>query len=248
MNLYKTAGSFANKQTKSLTKTGVNKLEYLVKGCNTCKFLITPDELQEILKNCHLVKYTAHVPIEYTETKLDDYIDVYRQLYELLTCGVKFEWGKHHILFESTGLSSDLKRCTYGHIHTYRDQKYKLADFAEPPVNLAPNALLPNIDDTGKLHINSGVSYLKFPEYYIGMEISYPKNIQYSVGNDFEPPKPTTQLASFKDYENLKAAIKAITKPLTLKTAADKRRTSVYISPRAKNDLKNSYAFGKFLD
>lgn len=223
-------------------------MEYLVKDWNTYKFLITPDELREILKHYRLVKYTAHVPIEYTETKIDDHLDLYKQLYKLLISGVKIEWKKHHILFETTGISSDLKRCTYGHIHTYQGEKFKLADFAEPPVNLAPNALLPNIDEAGKLHISSGVSYLQFPQYYIGMEISYPKNIQYAVGTGFEPLKPTTQLASFKDYENLRAAIKDITKPLTLITDTDKRRTPINISSRAKYDLKNSYAFGEFID
>lgn len=66
-------------------------MSYLVQGWQTFSFLLTPEELQKVLEPYHLVIFNAHVPVEYVESNLEEYIAVYGKLYELLSSGLRRE-------------------------------------------------------------------------------------------------------------------------------------------------------------
>ena len=106
-------------------------MEYLVHRWDTFQFFLSPDELKQILSAYHLVIFNAHVPADYVESPLEEYIAVYNKLYELLLSGEKILWEQNHSLFLHRGITSDLSNCRYGHLHTYMEKQYKRADFFE---------------------------------------------------------------------------------------------------------------------
>ena len=66
-------------------------MEYLVHRWDTFQFFLSPDELKQILSAYHLVIFNAHVPADYVESPLEEYIAVYNKLYELLLSGEKID-------------------------------------------------------------------------------------------------------------------------------------------------------------
>lgn len=218
-------------------------MEYLVQGWNTYNFFLSPDELKQILREYHLVIFNAHVPMDYIESSLDEYITAYNSLYELLLSGEKILWDRDHSLFLHRGITSDLSNCTYGHLHTYMGEQYKRADFYEPVVGISPAALYVNIGDDDRLHCSTAYSYSFYCEYYIGIQLQYPKMIQYKYGSDYEALRSTKDLKSYQDFEKLKNSIKAVSRPLTIKTADTERRTTVRVSDEVRSRLNGCYTF-----
>ena len=70
-------------------KTRYTSMNYLVQGWNIYRFLLSPDELRQILSPYHLVIFNAHVPKDYVESTLNEYIAAYSSLYNLLISGEK---------------------------------------------------------------------------------------------------------------------------------------------------------------
>lgn len=60
-------------------------------------WIATPDELEALLtqEGFHLLKVNSHVPIDYTESPLSDFMQPYRTLYELLAAGEKLNRDEH---------------------------------------------------------------------------------------------------------------------------------------------------------
>ncbi len=218
-------------------------MEYLVHRWDTFQFFLSPDELKQILSAYHLVIFNAHVPADYVESPLEEYIAVYNKLYKLLLSGEKILWEQNHSLFLHRGITSDLSNCRYGHLHTYMEKQYKRADFFEPVTGISPKALAVNIDEDGGLHCSSSCSYAFYPEGYMGTELQYPKMIQYKYGDDYEALRSTKELRSRQDFEELKHAIKRISRPLTIKTDHAERRLNIRVSDEVRYRLNGCYTF-----
>ena len=218
---------------------------YLVAGWEAFQFIITPDELEECLTEFHLVIHNAHVPIDYVESSLQEYISGYRELFDLLASGEKLIWKQHYPLLETRGLTTNLARCDYGRVHEYQGSMYKAAVFDEPCVVLAPFTFNILNNGNGKPSISTKVSYLQYPEYTVGLELSYPKKIQYQYDGTerYEPLRSTKDLQSYRDFLLLKERIQKITDPFSFDINSKKVRTRVRISGQALQSVYQYYFF-----
>lgn len=219
-------------------------MDYLADGWNVYNFFLSPNKLEKILSEYHLVIFNAHVPADYTESGLQEYLLAYSKLYDLLFSGEKIDWKRDHSLFLHRGITSNLANCIYGKLHMYEGKQYKHADFNEPVPGLSPAALWLNKGEDKKLHCSTSYSYSCYPEYYMGVELQYPKTIQYNVNGEYEPLKTTKGLKSYQDFEKLKKSIKEVSHILIIKTADGvERRTNIWVDDEVKSRLHTCYSF-----
>lgn len=109
-------------------------MNYSGMSWKTFNFIITPEELRNVLQFYHMVIDNAHVLLDYKESSIEEYIDMYRELFELLSNGEQLIWKQHWHLTEHRAVTSDLSKCIYGRVHEYAGQQYKLPVFEEPLV------------------------------------------------------------------------------------------------------------------
>lgn len=64
-------------------------MKYYPKGWHTYKFLVTPQELKDILRGFHIVIYNRRVPADYIESNFANFVRDYESFYRLLTSGEK---------------------------------------------------------------------------------------------------------------------------------------------------------------
>ncbi len=218
-------------------------MSFLVQGWNVFSFLITPEELREILREYHLVINNAHVLLDYTESPLEEYIDIYSKLYCLFTSGEKIVWERDHSLFVHRGVTSNLAKCQYGRVHEYEGWQYKSAEFDEPVVNLAPFVLNIYKDSKQKWCCLAKGSYLLNPEKFMGIQLQFPKKIQYENEGVYEELKSTNYLEHYQVYVDLKNIINKMTKVLVVQVEKEAVKTNIRVSEGAKEDLCRSHFF-----
>lgn len=219
-------------------------MDYLVSGWNTYNFFLSPNNLENILSEYHLVIFNAHVPVDYTESSFKEYLSAYNRLYDLLFSGKKIDWKRDYYLFLQRGITSNLANCIYGKLHMYEGKQYKRADFNEPVVGISPVSLWLNLGDDKKLHCSTSYSYSFCPEYYMGVELQYPKTIQYKGDDGYEPLKTTKGLKTYQDFERLKKSIKKVSHILIIKTVEGvERRTNIWVDDEVKSRLNICYSF-----
>lgn len=221
-------------------------MSYLADGWHVFSFLITPDELKQVLQKHHLVIDNAHVPLDYTESSLSEFIDGYTALYTRLVGGEKLTWENDHRLLMHQGITSDLSGCSFGRFHEFQGEMYKYLDFGEPVVHMSPCTLRFYHDAKQKLCYSSKHSYMQFTEYVMGYQLNYPKRIQYKTETGYEPPRSTQALASYLDYVNLRNAIMKITKTLTVMQNGQVKKTEFRVSNEVKEQLSQCYSFQNF--
>ena len=219
--------------------------DWLISGWDSCSFVITPEEWEHCLAGFHCVIGNAHVPLDYHETPLKEYLDICHALYDRLMTGERLVWKQDYPLLCVQYLTTDLSRCGYGHIHEDQGERYKHPDFAEPCVSAAPFTLYPMTDREGKINVSTRVSYVQYPENVVGWQLSYPKKICFkdtktdTYGQDF----PTKTLAAYQDFLLLKERIQKITRPMALNVNGKTLRTRVRISEAARNSASRFYVF-----
>lgn len=217
-------------------------MEYLVAGFETYRFILSPQELEEILNGFHFVINNAHVPIDYLESPPMEYLSAYKKMYDLLSNGHKFIEKRNYNLFAIIGLTTNLAACKYGRIHKYGGSLYKSACFDEPCVSIHPFTLCLMKEDD-RIRVSTRVSYLQYPEYIVGLEMVYPKKIQFECGSSYEELRSTHELESYNDYLSLKERIKTATTALKFEISGKEIRPSVRISKLALQDVKNFFFF-----
>lgn len=214
-------------------------MSYSVKGWNVFNFIITPEELRTILKPYHLVIDNAHVSLDYSESPIEEYIDMYRELFERLSNGEKLLWKQHNHLMEHRGVTSDMSICKFGKVHKYEGLNYKMPMFEEPLVDLIPYTFSVFKDSKGKLNISTSCSYTLNPELIVGVGIYYPKAIIREGEEEFVN---SHGLNGSIDFHDIKKSIMAITKPLTIIKDGEVKRTNLHVSSEVKDCLRNFYA------
>ena len=219
-------------------------MDYLVNGWNKYNFFLSTNKLEKILAEYHLVIFGGHVPFDYIESSLKEYLSAYSRLSDLLFSGKKIDWERDYSLFLQRGITSNLANCIYGKLHLYEEKQYKFADFNEPVVGISPVTLWLNVGEDKKLHCSTSYSYAFCSEYYMGVQLQYPKTIQYKVNGGYEPLKATKDLQSYQDFERLKKSIKEVSHILTIKTAdGNERRTNIWVDDEVKSRLSTCYSF-----
>lgn len=215
-------------------------MNYSGMSWKTFNFIIAPEELREVLQPYHMVIDNTHVLLDYTESSIEEYVDMYRELFGLLSSGEQLIWKQHWHLTEHRAVTSDLSKCIYGRIHEYEGQQYKSPIFNEPLVNLQPYTFSVYKDSKDKLAVSTRFSYEQNPENIVGVEINYPSKIIRKSEDEWVD---TRGLNVFADFENIKKSIMEITKPLTIIKDGEVKRTGVRVSAEAKKYVGNFYAF-----
>ena len=197
-------------------------------------FIVTPDELRDILQEFHHVVVNTGVRKNYTESNQNDYLFTYDALYEKLKNGVKLAWKTDYDIVDfSTGITAHLENCIYR-----PSTRLSVPDFTEPCPYIETFCFLPWKDQ-----LSTSFSVTQFPENVCGLCLYFPMKIEYK--NDTEKHSAgmleCTCLDDFKTYETLVERIKSITKPLKLDWDGKVRRTSVRISDEAKKDFSKFY-------
>jgi len=206
-------------------------MKMFIKGWNKFKFIITPDELEQVFDGFRHVVFQRRVPADYVESETGIFSQNYRNFYEKLAAGYRFEWKRDYKYFDlHMGFTDDLSKCSYGaSFQDKRDGKfYKTSKFSEPCVGVSPFALY--IADDGKLHTN--YSYTQFPEYAVGLQLEYPK---LSMAGE------EVMTDTFKVYQTICERIKKISKGLVFQSGEKLYKPNVKISSGAREDFERFY-------
>jgi hypothetical protein len=158
-----------------------SKMKFFPNSWNTFKFLISPKEFENIFNEFHHIEYTHRVSKDYIETDPQMLFDNYRLFYNKLVSNYKFLKSDDELTNLQTGFSDDLSKCTFGEsfIDKTNKQHYKICDFKEPCVGLGIVVLV--FDQSKKLFSNR--SFIQYPENTIGLEIEFPKELNYYEEN-----------------------------------------------------------------
>ncbi len=197
-------------------------------------FIVTPDELQAILKDFHHVVVNTGVSESYVESDSNDFLLTYDALYKKLKNGEKLISGNDYdIAHFSTGITAHLENCVYQPCN-----RRSVPNFKEPCPFIDTFCFL-----SYKEQLSTAFYVGLYPENVCGLCLYFPTKIEYE--NDTEKHSAgvidCTSLDDFETYETLVKRIKSITKPLKLDLGGKIRRTSVRISDEAKKDFCNFY-------
>lgn len=201
-------------------------------------FIITPEELGDVLEGMHLLVTSRRVSGDYRETPLEEYLESYRVIYRKLASG---EQVTRQDLWNcmTMGVVRDLEKYGYLWACVHRGEEFYTQDFEEPCPFLEcfPFHLGRMKDGRPMLVLN--VLNTQFPENVMGLELVYPKQISYWQDGVLGPLVSTKELESYQDYLLLRDRIREITKPLKLVIAGKEIRPRVRISPRAMEDVES---------
>lgn len=197
-------------------------------------FLVTPDELRQLLAGFHHVVFTRGVEPGYVESDPNVFFSTYDTLYQKLKNGKKLIWKTDHQIADfSTGITRHLGNCVY------RSGRPRwIPDFEEPCPHLGTFCFLPWKDQ-----LSTAFAVFCNPENICGLCLYFDSKVEYKDTSKKHGPGVAvyTEFDDYEAYEQLLAKIKAITKPLTLEWNDRVRRTAVRVSPQAKKDLENFY-------
>lgn len=216
-------------------------MEYMPRGWNFFRFILTPRELAQVLEPFHLVQFNCHVPVDYRETPAEEFLTSYRRLYGKLSRGEALSHEADWPLMRHIGLTTDLARCPYGSEHTYEGRQFLLPVFPEPCAALAPFAM--TIDPESHW-VSLRNSYVQFPQNIVGYEAFYPKEI--SRGDSAW--QSTATLSGYQDFLLLKERISALSRGLRFQLDGQFYRPSVKIGQAAQKDFPRFYAISQFID
>ena len=197
-------------------------------------FIVTPNELREILKDFHHIVVNTGVMTNYKESDPNIFFSTYDALYEKLKNGVRLVWKTDYpIAYFSTGITAHLENCIYRPA-----QRQCIPDFAEPCPYIDTFCFYPWKDQ-----LTASASPTQFPENVCGLCLSFPSKIEYEKDTEkhMEGIVSNEKLDDFETYRTLVERIKSITKPLKLEWNGKLRRSTVRISDHAKTDFCNFY-------
>ncbi len=214
-------------------------MEYVPKGWHFFRFILTPQELTQVLEPFHLVKYNCHVPAGYRETAPEAFLMPYGQLYGKLARGEALSQAADWPLMNHTGLTTDLSRCPYGRAHIFQGRRFLLPVFPAPCAALAPFAM--TVDPESR-RVSLRSSYVQSPQNIVGYEASYPKAISCRDG----VWQSTVSLPGYQDFLLLKRRVSAVSCGLRFELDGHAYRPPVKIGRAAQRDFPRFYAVSQF--
>lgn len=197
-------------------------------------FLVTPDELRQLLDGFHHVIITRGVEPGYIESDPNELFSTYDALYQKLKNVENLSWREDYAIAGWTmGITQHLENCLYktGGLRW-------IPDFLEPCPFLDTFCFLPWKDQ-----LSTAFTTSQFPENICGLCLYFESKVEYKASNEKHAPGVAdyTKFDDYESYEQLISHIKAMTKPLKLDWNGKIRRTAVRVSPEAKKDLENFY-------
>ena len=219
--------------------------KYLTTGWEKFSFIVTPEELEAALQNMHLLITSRHVPDNYRETPIFEYIADYSRFYHKLMSGQQLVRGDIGN-FTEIGIAQVLDTHSYGRTHTYCGAKYQLADFDEPCAIISHFPLHIYTTSNGNPSLTISASTCQFPEKTVGLELLFPKQIQFACDGYYTPLQTTKDLVPYQDFLIVRDRIKSVTKPLRLFITGKELRPKIRISQNALKDIDQSWLFQSY--
>ncbi len=203
-------------------------MQYYELARKKLNFIVTPDELREILKGFHHVVVNTGVPKNYAASDPDEFFAAYERLYQNLKNDKKVtDIGN---VCCSVGITAHIENCLYT-----PTSKLSVPDFTEPCPIIEPFCLIPF-----RGTLSTSFSVVQYPENTCGLCLIFPTKIEYGTATDKHPAGIVMQddLDDLETYQTVVSRIKTITKPLQLNYDGKSHRTSVRISFEAKRDIE----------
>lgn len=206
-------------------------------GWQSYPFLVTPEELKIAFESFKLVVSNACVPIDYTNTPVEEFLEIYSSLYERLISGEVVD-KKCIGLLKQIAITSDLSSVKFGMEHELEGEWVKAVVCNKKSIlpYLAPFTFR-TYTENNKLYVSTRASYLAYSESIFGYEINFPKFSQSDA--DYYGLASEKEFKAYPDYELFKRNIMKITKPFTFKLNGNVKKTSVRISEEVKAHLPN---------
>lgn len=206
-------------------------------GWQSCPFLVTPKELQTAFEPFKLVIDNACVPIDYTNTPVEEFLENYSALYERLIEGEVFT-GKYTELLKQIAITSNLSDIEFGMEHELDGQWVKAVINHRRSVlpYLAPFTFN-TYQENGKLYVSTRASYLAYSDSIFGYEINFPKFSRSDA--DYYGIASEKEFKTHPDYELFRKYIMKITVPFSFNLNGVIKKTSIRISPEVKAYLPN---------
>lgn len=197
-------------------------------------FIVTPEELRQLLNGFHHVIITRGVDPGYRESDPNKLFSTYDALYQRLKHGEKLVWETDYKIAEfPKGITRHLENCVY------RPGRPRwIPDFTEPCPFIDTFCFL-----AWKDQLSTAFAVYQFPENICGLCLYFASKVEYKATNHKHRPgiAAYTEFDDYEAYAHLISRLRAITKPLTLEWNGKIRRTAVRVSPEAKKDLENFY-------
>ena len=186
-----------------------------MKGLNKFHFIITPDELENILYDFYFYKsgfQTApdKYPYNYIEINNNELYEKYKRFYDKLISGYKFELRNTGNGFITDELLSFLPILLTD--KSARNWEGAMMDFFT--LYLDKNRRLATY-----------ITYLQYPENITGLELNY--------GDESN------------NYKKIKERIDKMTNNLKIEIGGKEYRTKIKISKKAKEGIRNTYFMNK---
>lgn len=209
-------------------------------GWQSCPFLIAPRELKTAFEPFKLITHNTCVPIDYTDTPVEEFLKKYSALYERLISGEVLN-GKDKLLLRQIAITSNLADVKFGMEHELDGKMVKAVIYNKsisPMPYLSPFTFMTYMEND-KAYVSTRASYLAYTEFIFGYEIKFLKFSQSDV--DYYGHTSEKEFKTYPDYELFRKNIIKITKPLRLNLNGKVRKTSIRISDEAKIYLPNLY-------
>lgn len=214
---------------------------FITEGNEHFYFIITPDELETVLQGVHLLQKSGRIPEGYQETPKEDYLELYRGLYQKLASG-QLVTNEDVRNCRELGVVRSLEKYGYRRSHIHRGVTYVVEDFQEPCPSIITFPFYLGRTRTGKNQLILNLLRTQFPENQVGLELFYPKRIYASA---YDPAIPAKDLEAYQDFLFLRDRISEITKPLRLNIEGKEVRPRVRISEKACNDVERFHFLEK---
>ena len=204
-------------------------------GCLSFLFLFTPEELQTAFEPFNLVIHNACVPIDYTNTPVEEFLENYSALYERLIAGEVLT-GKYTGLLKQIAITSSLSNIEFGMEHELDGQWVKaVINHRQSPLPYLAPFTFNTYQENGKLYVSTRYSYLAYSDSIFGYEINFPKFSQSDI--NYYGIASEKEFKAYPDYELFRKSIMKITVPFSFNLNGVIKKTSIRISPEVKTHL-----------
>lgn len=206
-------------------------------GWQSCSFLVTPKELQTAFEPFKLIINNACVPIDYTNTPIEEFIENYSALYERLINGEVFN-GSYRALLKQIAFTSNLPDIKFCMEHELDGKWVKATKHDKHSVlpYLSPFTFN-TYTENNKLYVSTRYSYIAYSDSIFGYEVNFPKFSKSDV--DYYGLATEKELNAYPDYELFRKNIVKITKPFCFRFNGNVKKTQIRISNEAKTYLPN---------
>ena len=201
-------------------------------GFKSLCFIITPDELREMLRPVTLFVSNTHVPGDYSFTSDEEFIKNYTEIYMKLRRGEKIDKRTDHGFLKHYSYTTDISSVHYGDEHIYEGKKYKLfveSDRGFPPY-FGPFAVMLS-HEKDKVALSTRVS--DSIGDIIGFELVFPNKAEAACYG----LKSEKDWKSYSDYLLCSEFINSHTSPLGISVNGVVKRTVIRVSEEAKKHL-----------